>query len=557
MALEKKPYVDRFNALFREMENWKPAWKDIQKYVAPTRGHFDDKEPNLGQEIDHKTILNGHASRALGKLASGMTSGLTSPSRPWFKLGLSDDDLQQFDPVKEWLGTVQERMMSVFSKSNIYGAFHGIYFETGGFGTGAMALLPDRDDVIRARLYTVGEYALGTGPDCRTNAFARKQWMTVGQVVREYGIDNVSEATKNLFNNRQYDKWIQISQLIQENPDYQEGNPINSRKRFRSVHWEHASGNNNPFLRVGGFRRFPILAPRWNTTTTADVYGKGPAWDALGDVKMLQKMEKDYLIALDKVADPPVQADGNVSEQVNLLPGGLTRSSATSPNAGVRPVYQLNPDFNAIAKKMQDVTQAISEGFYADLFSMISTIDRSNVTALEIAKRNEEKLILLGPVLERLESELLDPVIDLTFDIMLEAGLIPPPPEELSGIEIDIEYISMLAQAQKMVGVTAVQQISSFVGSLAGAKPEVLDKLNADEAVDQMADMLGIPPKVINSDEIVDQMRKKREEDQRAAQMAATMPALVQGAKTLSETKMGENSALDAILQPAGGTPPA
>jgi hypothetical protein len=482
-----------------------------------------------------------------------MTSGLTSPSRPWFKLGLEDDDLQDFDPVKDWLSTVEERMMGVFAKSNIYGALNGTYSEVGSFGTAALAILPDFEDVLRGTLYTCGEYALGTGADGRVNAFTRKQWMTVGQVVERYGIDAVSEQTAAQYRSKNVDKWVQVIQLIQPNPDAN-GSPLATRKTYRSCHWEVGSPEDK-WLRVSGFKRFPILAPRWNTTTTADVYGRSPAWDALGDIRMLQKMEKDSLIALDKVADPPVQADGNVAEQVNLLPGGLTRSSAVSPNAGVRPVYQLNPDFNAIDLKIQRVENAISQAFFADLFMMISQAGRANMTAREVVERHEEKLLMLGPVLERLESELLDPLIDLAFERMLEAGLIPPPPEELQGMDINVEYISMLAQAQKMVGTTAIEQTVAFVGNLAAAKPAILDKLDEDEAVDQYAKMLGIPPKIIRSDEATAAIREERQAAEQAAQAAATMPAVVEGAKTLSETKVGQNSALDAMLAGASGTP--
>ncbi len=550
--MERKPFQDRHNALMSEAESWNTAWKDIQKYIAPTRGHFDDAQPNQGKTIDHKTILNGHASRALVKLSSGMTSGLTSPSRPWFKLGLEDDDLQDFDPVKEWLATVEERMMGVFAKSNIYGALNGVYSEVGSFGTAAMAILPDYEDVMRARLYTCGEYALGTGPDCRVNAFTRKQWMTVGQVVEQYGIENVSESTKNKYDQKSIDSWVQVVQLIQPNPN-KSGSPLSQRKPWISVHWE-VGATQDKFLRVGGFNRFPILAPRWNTTTTADVYGRSPAWDALGDVRMLQKMEKDSLIALDKVADPPVQADSNVAE-VNLLPGGVNRYSATSPNAGVKAVYQLNPDFNAIEMKMQNTKQAISEAFFADLFMMISQAGRPNMTAREVVERHEEKLLMLGPVLERLESELLDPLIDLTFERMMEAGIIPPPPEELSGMELNVEYVSMLAQAQKMVGTTAIEQLTAFTGNLAAAKPAILDKYDEDEAIDAYAKMLGTPPKIIRSAEAVSAVRQQRQEAEQQAQLAASMPGMVEGAKTLSETKVGQNSALDALLAGASGTP--
>jgi len=237
------------------------------------------------------------------------------------------------------------------------------------------------------------------------------------------------------------------------------------------------------------------------------------------------------------------------------LPGGLTRSSATSPNAGVRPVYQLSPDFAAIENKIQNTKNAISEGLFADLFMMISQADRPNMTAREVVERHEEKLLMLGPVLERLESELLDPTIDISFDIMLEAGLLPPFPEDLAGQEINIEYISMLAQAQKMIGTTAVEQLTAYVGNLAAAKPTILDKFDEDEAVDSYAGMLGTPPKIIRTAEVVAQIREERAKANAAAQAAAAGPALVEGAKTMSETKIGQNSALDALLAGAAGTP--
>lgn len=544
--MERKKFSDRLNALKSEADSWTTAWKDIQRYLVPTRGFFDLSNPNWGATIDHKVLIDGHGTRSLERLASGMTSGLTSPSRPWFRLGLPDDDLQQFLPVKEWLDDVQQRMMAVFAKSNIYGALHGVYSEVGSFGTAAVAILPDYNDVIRARLYTCGEYFLGTGADSRVNAFARLFWMTVAQLVAEYGKDNVSDQVRVDYENGRMDRWVQVAQLIEENSGRSDS-PIAKNKRFRSVHWEHGSSDEK-FLRKAGFDEFPILAPRWDTTTTADVYGRGPGWNALGDIKMLQKMQKDKLIGLDKVVDPPVQADGNVSDQVNVLPGGVTRSSATSPNAGLRPTYQVQPDFSAIGAEISETKRAISEAFFADLFVMIANANKANMTAREIVERHEEKLLMLGPVLERLEAELLDPLIDRTFGIMLRAGLIPPPPDELQGTDLRVEYISMLAQAQKAVGTTAIEQTVAFVGNLAAVKPEILDKLDEDEAIDNYSEMTGIPPKIIRSKEVVDAIRQKKQQEKQAAEVAATLPGMVQGAKVLSETKVGTGSALDALL---------
>src|SRR5512146_3452802 len=215
--MQRKPFQDRFNALKQEAQSWSSAWKDIQTFLCPTRGQFDNAEPNQGPAINHKKILNGHATRCLNRLASGMTSGLTSPSRPWFKLGLADEELEAYDPVKFWLNMVQSRMMAVYSRSNIYGVLYAVYAECGGFGGAAAMVLEDPQTVIRGRNFTCGEYYIGTGPDCRPNAFGRTFWFTVAQTVKEFGLEKCGETVKNLWNNGQVDKWVNIIHLIQPN----------------------------------------------------------------------------------------------------------------------------------------------------------------------------------------------------------------------------------------------------------------------------------------------------------------------------------------------------
>lgn len=556
--MERKAFQDRFNALKHEAQSWRPAWTDLQAYIAPTRGFFENSQPNKGTMIDHKKIINGHSLRALTTLASGMTSGLTSPSRPWFKLSLADPDLADNGPVKEWLTTVQQRMMMVYSKSNIYGVLNSLYSEIGAFGTAAVLIMEDFHDVIRARSFTTGEYYLGCGPDGRVNSFARKFWMTVGQLVKEFGKENVSENVKTAYSQpggaTGYDRWVSVCHLIEPNDTRVVDRKDFSGKAYRSIYWEESSPTDT-FLKKSGFDEFPVLAPRWTTTTTADVYGRSPGWDALGDVKMLQKMEKDKLIALDKMVDPPVQKDSGVDE-VNLLPGGVTTSSASVPNAGVKAIYQVQPDFQAIENSIMRTEQRIDRAFYADLFMMIANADRPDMTAREIVERHEEKLLMLGPVLERLESELLDPLIDRTFNIMLKAGLIPPPPDELQGMDMNVEYISMLAQAQKMVGTTAIEQLARFAGSLVAVYPDSVDMIDADEAIRDYGDMLGVPPRIVRAMEDVAQIRDQKAQQAQAAQAAQTAQNVIQGAQTLSKTPVGQNSALDAVMAGLNGSEP-
>lgn len=547
--LERDYLNQRFTDLKAEAQTWEPTWKDIQKFIAPTNGYFDGI-PNNGKKIDHQVIMNGRATRALNTLAAGMVSGLTSPSRPWFKLKLADNELSDYRGVRVYLDEVQKRMATVFSKSNIYGCLHACYREIGGFGTTAMILLEDFKDVVRGRTFTVGEYYIGTGPDGRVNAFTREYKKTVGQTVAEFGIDNVSQTVKNQFNEKRYELWITCRHLIEFNDKKVEGHEDETGKGWKSVYWEPGA-ETDKVLGKRGFEEWPILSPRWFLTTTADVYGKSPGWDALGDVKQFQKMEAGKLDMLDKVYDPPVQADADA--EVNIVPGGLSRSSQGLPNAGVKPVYQIDPDFNSILALIQKVERDIDATFHSDLFLMISNSDPSGrMTAAEIFSRNEEKMRLLGPVLERLQGELLDPLIDRSFSIMLRKGLLPEPPRELQGMKIDVEYISILAQAQKMIGKASIENTMTFAASIAPVFPGVVDLVDSDEAMREYADMNGAPAKMIRSAEDVEKIRQNNAKAEAAAKQEKDMGAMVQGAKVLSDTKIGQGSALDQLLNVGG-----
>lgn len=551
----KLNYQRRLVSLRQDRDSWLPALKDVQKYIAPTRGFFEGTMPNFGKKIDHGTILDGHATRSLNILASGMTSGLTSPTRPWFKLALTDVDLMNYDSVKEWLSIVQSRMLSVYSRSNIYGVLNSLYHEVGAFGTAAMILLEDFKTVIRGRNFTSGEYVLSAGADGRINGFGREYWMTAAQLIEDFGKENVSPQVINAMNINRPDQFFKINCLIEVNDNRISDRADFAGKPYRSVYWEQVSPDYTHFLDVRGFDEFPVLAPRWDITTTSDVYGRGPGWDALGDVKMLQKLTKTYLLALEKVADPPVQVDSNIDE-VNLLPGGVTRSSTSSPNAGMRAAYEVRPDLAAMGVGITNVKQSIDSFFFADLFLMIYQADRPDMTAREIVERHEEKLLMLGPVLERLESELLDPMIERTFNIMLRAGLIPPPPPELQGQEWHVDYISMLAQAQKMVGLTAIEQTARFTGSLVSVFPGAADNFDADEAIRSYGDMIGLPPKIVRSPDKLDQLRQERAKQMQEQKAAQDAQVLAANAKVLSDTKVGNSTALDQILG-VGPTAPA
>lgn len=544
----------RMAALVSDGSSWLSTWKEIGPYVAPHRGWFTET-PNVGSRIDHKTLIDSTAVRALGTLAAGMTSGLTSPSRPWFKLGLDDAELMSYDPVKYWLEDTESRLYTIFAKAKIYSSLTSIYEEIGAFSTAAMMILPDYENVIRPRHFTAGEFYLDQDAENRVDTFARPMSLNVGQMVKMFGEDNVSQAVRDAYKRGDLNTWVKLAHLITPNSKYQPGVKEAKGMKFSSYYWETGS-NEDQILRTSGFNSFPVMAPRWGLTRPSDVYGRGaPGWLTLGDVKMLQKMQKDGLIALNKVINPPMLKGASVTGAVNTVPGGVTTSPDMGPNAGVRPAYQINPDLAAMEAKILRVQTDIRAGYFADLFLLLANQDRPNMTAREVVERHEEKLLILGPLLESLEGELLDPTIDRTFEIALAAGVIPPPPQELSGRNLKVEYISPLAQAQKMMGVTAIEQGARFVGSLASVMPEVLDVFDGDEATRQHLAMDGVSPKIIRSPEKVAEIRKNRAAQQEQAAAIEQGKILVEGAKTLSDTKVGGNSALDAVLSGVAGNP--
>lgn len=536
-----------FKELKDEAQSWEPAYKDIKTYVAPTRGFFDE-QPNRGKTIDHKMLIDSHPTWAMKVLASGMTSGLTSPSRPWFRLGLPDQKLMKLKHVKEYLEEVQNALMSAFSRSNFYGVLNSAYEELASFGTASFAIEEDFQDSIRGKNFTCGEYRIGLDENGRANQFAREMWATVGQVVNEYGIENVTNSTAMAYKDKRLNQWVKVYHLITPNNFRDVNKKDNLNMPFASFYWEegHRKGE---YLKTSGYEEFPIICPRWSVTTTSDVYGKSPAWEALGDIKMLQKLQRKKFEALDKLIDPPVQVDSNIdSVTVNTLPGGVSRVSSGSPNGGVRPAYQINPDLQSIEFSINSTKEAISKFFFTDMFLAMLNDGRSGITATEVMEIHSEKLLMLGPILERIENEMLDPAIDRTFSILQRNGELPEAPPELEGKDIKVEYISTLAQAQKMTGITSISQVAQFVGNLAGANPEVLDNFDFDEAVMEYAELAGASQKIIRSRESIAKMRQTRQEAQAQAQQMQQTQEMVAGAKVLSDTQVGNNSALDQLL---------
>ncbi|WP_313112583.1 portal protein [Pseudescherichia sp.] len=547
---------ERLGKQFAQLDNDRASfvshWRELSEFIDPRGSRFLTSDANRNDRRNSR-IVDPSASLAADTLSSGMMSGITSPARPWFRLATPDPDMMDYGPVKVWLETVQNRMNDMFNKSNLYQSLPLLYSSLGNYSTGAMAVLEDDDDIIRTVPFPIGSYHLANSARGSVDTCYRKFSMTVRQLVMQFGKDNVSLSVKGMWEAGNYEQWVEVMHAVYPNVDRDTGRMDSKNKPWKSVYYE-VGGDGDKLLRESGFDEFPIIAPRW-TVNGEDVYGsKCPGMTALGQIKALQLEQKRKSQIIDKVTNPPMVGPSSLKNQrVSLLPGDITYIDQMTQQDSFRPAYQVNPDMSGLLADIQDTRQIIDRCYFVDLFRMLQSINTRSMPVEAVIEMKEEKLLMLGPVLERLNDEALNPLIDRAFSLMARKNMLPPPPEVMQGMPLRIEYISVMAQAQKSIGLSSLTQAVGFIGQLAQVKPEALDKLNIDEAIDSYAEMSGVSPTVILPQEQVDQIRQQRAQQQQHAQAAAMAQATAQGAKTLSETQTSEPSALTALAGAAGG----
>lgn len=546
----------RKSALWTERSSWITHWREISDYQQPRAGRFVVTDRNKGDKRANH-ILDNTAVFGARTLAAGLMSGITSPARPWFRLEIRDKDLMENGAVKAWLHDTAALLRAIFASSNTYRSLHTIYEELGLFGTGASIVLPNFNNVIHHYPLTVGEYALATNAEGEVDTLCREFQMTVAQMVEQFGKENCSQMVRDMFNKGQYDAWVDVVHLVEPRKQRDMAKRDGKNMRFASIYLEPGKDNSDQFLSESGFQKFPVLAPRW-VVTGNDVYGTSPGMECLGDVKQLQHQQLRKGQAIDYQVNPPLQVPTKYKEAAKArLPGGVFYVDSMGPNQGVRSAFDVNLNLQHLREDIVDVRERIRSAYYADLFLMLANDNRSGITATEVAERHEEKLLMLGPVLERLHNELLSPLIDTAFDYAARAGILPEAPPELEGMDLNVEFISVLAQAQRAVATQGMDRLLGTVSQMAAVKPDVLDKLNFDQIVDEYGDAYGVSPKIIVPDDQVAALRQQRAAAMQAQQAAATAPQVVESAKTASEIDTGNLQDVLTSLQGYSSVSPA
>lgn len=538
---QRQQVTSRLGQLKADRATWFSHWQEITTYLLPRNGRYFLQDHNKGWRR-HNNIFDNTGTRALDILAAGLMGGLTSPARPWFRLATSDEDLMQSADVKLWLAQCTRIMLNIFQKSNTYRALHGSYRELGAFGTSAIILADDFENVIHHHPLTVGEYCIAQDWKGGVCTLYRDFERTVGEVVKEFGIENVSTQVKNLFDRGSLDQYVRIVHAIEPRDDRDLSKRDALNMAWKSVYYEFNGDPNKP-LRESGYKQFPALVPRWDVAG-GDIYGNSPGMQCLGDVKQLQQQQLRKSQGIDYMTNPPLQVPSALkNREVERLPGGITYYDANNATQGIKTMFDVNINLQHLLADMQDVRGRINGAFYADMFLMLQNDSQdARKTATEVAELHEEKMLMIGPVLERLHNELLDPLVSYTFDKMISHGLVPPPPEELQGQPINVELVSMLAQAQRAIATNGVDRFVGNLGQIARFKPDVLDKFDADKWADMYSDMLGVDPEIIVASDKVALVRQQRAQAQAQAQQAEQIHAMADSAAKLGNAQAPSDS---------------
>lgn len=545
-------YNKRLSQMKLERESFLSHYKDLQEYITPRKGRFFISDRNRGEKRN-KYIINSVGSQALRVAVAGMLNGTMSPSRPWFSLETINQDLMDSQAVRDWLFKVETVLRTILNESNFYNMAPSMIKEVITFGTGCMSHEDDFQNVARFYSHTVGSYMLAQNDRLEVDTIAREFEWPVYQIVRKFGLDNVSTAVKDQYDKGNYESAYPITHFIMPNEDEDPNSPLATRRPYISVYYEpgNSAKEKDKYLNVSGFNEFPVYCPRWDVTE-GDIYGTDcPGMTSLGDIRQLQQEERRKAQGIDKMVNPPLSGPPSVRNiPVSGLPGGLTVYEGDDQKQKLSAIYQIQLPLQEMRIDIDAVERRIEKAFFVDLFLAISNMEGIQPrNEFDLIQRNEERLIQLGPVLERLHGEFLTKLIDRLFNQTVQADILPPPPEELEGSPLKVKFISTLAMAQRAVATADIDRITQFTAGLAGAGwTGALDKFNADKAVDEYSRAIGVPPQVINSDEAVSEIRQQRAQQE---QMQAQLEMAQSGANTakmLSDAKTDDQNALTDLV---------
>ena len=526
----------RLDKLEADRGTWESHWQEILDYVMPRKAEITFLRSRGEKRTE--VLFDSTAITANNLLAASLQGTLTSPSLPWFSLKLRDDDANKVRDIQIWLEDTARRMYAVFNESNFNTEVHEMYLDLCSVGTSAIFVEEANEGFIQGGLHFntlhIAEYFIQENSTGRVDTLYRKYKMTARQAVQEFGEDNVGTKIKEALKAKP-DTQFNFIHAVEPTSDYERSVGMKSKTKL-PFHSCHVCFEDKMVVRIGGYNEFPYLVPRWSKAT-GEIFGRSPSYNALPDIKTLNKAVEIGLKAWAKAIDPPLLVtDDGVIGRVRMTPAGIT---VVRSDTAIKPL-QIGSNWQITDLKENQLRTAIRQAYYSD---QLQLQEGPQMTATEVQVRYELMQRLLGPTLGRFQTEFLNPLIERVFGIMMRADALMPRPEAMSGLNMDIEYVGPLARSQRMEEAIAVERLYQLAMQVVQVDPTVMDVINHEQAIRMRATLLGVPKTVLRGEDEVAEIREERAAAQQAAQEQAM-------AQQQADTALSQGKAMTEMSKP-------
>ena len=525
----------RLDKLEADRGTWESHWQEILDYVMPRKAEITFLRSRGEKRTE--VLFDSTAITANNLLAASLQGTLTSPSLPWFSLKLRDDDANKVRDIQIWLEDTARRMYAVFNESNFNTEVHEMYLDLCSVGTSAIFVEEANEGFLQGGLHFntlhIAEYFIQENSTGRVDTLYRKYKMTARQAVQEFGEDNVGTKIKEALKAKP-DTQFNFIHAVEPTADYERA--TGKAKTKLPFHSCHVCFEDKMVVRTGGYNEFPYLVPRWSKAT-GEIFGRSPSYNALPDIKTLNKAVEIGLKAWAKAIDPPLLVtDDGVIGRVRMTPAGIT---VVRSDTAIKPL-QIGSNWQITDLKENQLRTAIRQAYYSD---QLQLQEGPQMTATEVQVRYELMQRLLGPTLGRFQTEFLNPLIERVFGIMMRADALMPRPEAMSGMNMDIEYVGPLARSQRMEEAIAVERLYQLAMQVVQVDPTVMDVINHEQAIRMRATLLGVPKTVLRGEDEVAEIREQRAAAQQQAQEQAM-------AQQQADTALSQGKAMTEMSKP-------
>ena len=508
----------RVDELVSSRKTTENTWQQIADNLLGRRDFTVTRTP--GQ--NRMDVIYDDTAKVSGSLLAGaIHSLLTNPAARWFALRFEDPNLNDIRDASVWLNAVEKRLYAAIGapKANFHAQLSESYIDLIYFGMAAMFI----DDVpgsgIQFSARPLSEIFVAEDPSGRIDTIVRKFKLTARQAFTIWGSE-AKAASASMRAGRTEDKH-QYAHIIMPNDDVSLGKIDANGMPFASF---HLSMEDNGILSTGGFHEIPIVTPRWEKDA-GEVYGRGPGWNALSNQKMLNEMQKVTLKAGQKHVDPPymVDSEGVLPSDIRFHPNSIIpiNSVMSNMNPPIQPL-PLGGNFSIGSAMIADARAAVQNGFHHQL---IETIRDPRMTATQVMELSAQMQRHLAPILGRMQTEMLEPIIERVFAIEARAGRLPPAPQSIENMEIKIDYVSPIARAQQTSDARAMIDYAGFISNMAQVDDRIVDLVDFDEWGRELADAMGVPVKIMRDARQIEQIRNARNqaaaEEQQQEQISA------------------------------------